>query len=76
MVDSDSIHVCTLKKETTKEETSHLYSLSLSPSSSLLIKLFYYLFGWPNLCGVANAEQWDKKNNRYLWLLYGISGRQ
>ena len=19
------------------------------------------MFGWPNLCGVANAEQWDKK---------------
>ena len=81
-VDSGSIHVCTFtKRNKTKEENSRLHSqLSLSSLSSLLITLFY-MFGWPqpfqshmetNLCGVANAEQRDKKSNRYLWLLMDL----
>ena len=84
MVDSDSIHVCTLKKETTKEENSRLHSqLSLSSSSSLLIKLFY-MFGWPQpfqshmedkslWCSKCWGKEWN--SNRYLWLLYRLSGK-
>ena len=63
MVDSDSIHVCTLKKETTKEENSRLHSLSLSSSSSLTCLVDHNLFNltWKtNLCGVVNAEQRNK----------------
>ena len=84
MVDSDSIHVCTLKKGTTKEENSRLHSqLSLSSSSSLLIKLFY-MFGWPQpfqshmedkslWCSKCWGKEWN--SNRYLWLLYRLSGK-
>ena len=64
MVESDSVHVCTLKKETTKEENSRLHSLSLSSSSSLTCLVDHNLFNltWKtNLCGVANAQQRDKQ---------------
>ena len=83
MVESDSIHVCTLKKETTKEKDSRLHSLSLSSSSSLLIKSFY-MFGWPQpfqshmedkslWCSKCWGKEWN--SNRYLWLLYRLSGK-
>ena len=69
MVGSDSIHVCTLRKETTKEENSCFHSLSLSSSSSLLFLSHFtclvdqnrFNLTWKtNLCGIANAKQRTK----------------